>query len=47
MPFLTARAFKEGVEIHKVNPAYISIIGRINFAKRYGLSKIYPFDLIG
>jgi IS605 OrfB family transposase len=36
--FLMARAFKEGVEIHRVNPAYTSIIGRVNFAKRYGLS---------
>jgi IS605 OrfB family transposase len=36
--FLIARAFKEGVEVHRVNPAYTSTIGRINYAKRYGLS---------
>jgi IS605 OrfB family transposase len=36
--FLQARAFKEGVKVHLINPAYTSTIGRINFAKRYGLS---------
>jgi len=36
--FLIARAFKEGIEMHHVNPAHTSTIGRINFAKRYGLS---------
>jgi IS605 OrfB family transposase len=36
--FLTARAYKEGVAIHRVNPAFTSIIGRVNYAKRYGLS---------
>lgn len=35
---LLARAFKQGVIVIQVNPAYTSIIGRINFAKRYGLS---------
>lgn len=36
--FLNARAYREGVSIHSVNPAFTSIIGRVNFAKRYGLS---------
>jgi len=36
--FLSARAFKHGIKVHKVNPAYTSIIGRINYTKRYGLS---------
>jgi IS605 OrfB family transposase len=36
--FLIARAYKAGIEIHRVNPAFTSIIGRINYAKRYGLS---------
>jgi len=36
--FLHARAFKEGIAIHRINPAFTSIIGRINYAKRYGLS---------
>lgn len=35
---LTARAFKHGIEIIQVNPAYTSIIGHVNYAKRYGLS---------
>jgi len=36
--FLLARAYKHGIEVHTVNPAFTSIIGRVNFAKRYGLS---------
>jgi IS605 OrfB family transposase len=36
--FLMARAFKNGITIHQVNPAFTSIIGRVNYAKRYGLS---------
>lgn len=36
--FLTARAYKYGIEIHRVNPAFTSIIGCVNYAKRYGLS---------
>lgn len=35
---LQARAFKHGIHVHQVNPAYTSIIGRVNYAKRYGLS---------
>ena len=35
---LRSRAFRSGVRIREVNPAYTSIIGRIKFAKRYGLS---------
>lgn len=36
--YLLARAFKDGIAIHRVNPAFTSIIGRVNYAKRYGLS---------
>ena len=36
--FLAARAYKYGVEIHRVNPAFTSVIGSVNYAKRYGLS---------
>lgn len=36
--FLMARAFKHGVAVHRVNPAFTSVIGRINYAKRYGLT---------
>lgn len=36
--FLIARAYKHGVEVYQVNPAFTSVIGRFNYAKRYGLS---------
>ena len=35
---LKSRSSKLGVLIQQVNPAYTSIIGRIKYAKRYGLS---------
>ncbi len=35
---LKSRASKKGVLIEQVNPAYTSLIGRIKFARRYGLS---------
>src|ERR1700722_7791709 len=35
---LKNRAWKEGVEILEVNPAFTSIIGRVKFSRRYGLS---------
>ena len=35
---LKSRALKKGVFVGQVNPAYTSIIGRVKFAKRYGLS---------
>lgn len=35
---IKSRAFRFGVHIHEVNPAYTSLLGRIKFAKRYGLS---------
>jgi IS605 OrfB family transposase len=35
---LKARAYKHGIAIHEVNPAFTSVIGRVNYAKRYGLS---------
>jgi IS605 OrfB family transposase len=35
---LERKAFKEGVGFSTVNPAMTSIIGKIKFAKRYGLS---------
>ena len=36
--FLIARAYKHGIIVQQVNPAFTSIIGRVNYAKRYGLS---------
>ena len=32
------RAIRDGVELVDVNPAYTSMIGRVNYAERYGLS---------
>ena len=36
--FIESRSFKKGIQIYKVNPAFTSIIGRVNFKDRYGLS---------
>ena len=35
---LQSRAWREGVTVHEVNPAFTSFIGRLKFATRYGLS---------
>jgi len=35
---IKSRAWRFGVQVKEVNPAYTSIIGRVKFAKRYGLS---------
>jgi hypothetical protein len=35
---LKSRSAKRGVVITQVNPAYTSLIGRVKFARRYGLS---------
>jgi len=35
---LEAKGWKEGVSVYQVNPAFTSLIGRVKFAKRYGLS---------
>jgi hypothetical protein len=35
---LKSRAFSKQVEVNQVNPAFSSLIGRIKFASRYGLS---------
>ena len=33
-----SRGLRQGVEVHQVNPAFSSIIGRVKFMERYGLS---------
>ena len=33
-----SRGYRHGVEVHQVNPAYSSVIGRVKFMERYGLS---------
>lgn len=35
---LKSRAQKQGIALKEINPAYTSIIGRVKFCKRYGLS---------
>ena len=33
-----SRGYREGVAVHQVNPAFSSMIGRVKFMERYGLS---------
>ena len=42
---LHSRASRHGVELITVNPAYTSVIGRVKFAKRYGLSTHHAASL--
>ena len=35
---LQARAYRLGIAVHLINPAYTSVIGSVKFAARYGLS---------
>ncbi len=43
---IVAKAFKEGVEVFYVNPAYSSVIGRHKFAQRYGLTSHHAAALV-
>ena len=36
--YFISRGYREGVEIHQVNPAYSSVIGRVKFIEWYGLT---------
>ena len=36
--YLLSRGYRQGVEVHQVNPAFSSVIGRVKFMERYGLS---------
>ena len=36
--YFSSRGFRNGVEVIQVNPAYSSVIGRVKFMERYGLS---------
>ena len=36
--YVISRGYREGVEAHQVNPAYSSVIGRVKFMERYGLT---------
>ena len=33
-----SRGYRQGVEVHQVNPAFSSVAGRVKFMERYGLS---------
>ena len=36
--YLLSRGYREGVEVCQVNPAYSTVIGRVKYMERYGLS---------
>lgn len=36
---IISKAYRAKIEVFEVNPAYTSVIGRVKFSKRYGLSK--------
>ena len=36
--YFISRGYRQGVEVHQVNPAYSSVVGRGKFMERYGLS---------
>ena len=36
--YFLSRGYREGVEVNQANPAYSSVIGRVKFMERYGLS---------
>ena len=36
--YFVSRGYRQGVEVHQVNPAYSSVIVRVKFMERYGLS---------
>ena len=36
--YFISRGYRQGVEVHHVNPAFSSVIGRVKFMERYGLS---------
>ena len=36
--YFISRGYREGVEVHQVNPAFSSVMGRVKFMERYGLS---------
>ena len=36
--YFISRGHRQGVEVHQVNPAFSSVIGRVKFMERYGLT---------
>ena len=44
--YFVSRGYRKGVEVHQVNPAYSSVIGRVKFMEWYGLS-VHQARLLG
>jgi len=44
--FLESRASRNGVRVYKVNPAFTSVIGRIKYASRYGMTVHHAAALV-
>jgi IS605 OrfB family transposase len=44
--FLESRAYRHGIRIYKVNPAFTSVIGRVKYASRYGLTVHHAAALV-
>ena len=36
--YFLSRGYRQGVEVHQVNPAYSSVVDRVKFMERYGLT---------
>ena len=36
--YFLSRGYRQGVEVHQVNPAFSSVVGRVKFMERYGLT---------
>ena len=36
--YFISRGYRQGVEVHQVNPAFSSVLGRVKFMERYGLT---------
>ena len=36
--YFLSRGCRQGVEVHQVNPAFSSVVGRVKFMERYGLT---------
>ncbi|MEN8219193.1 MAG: IS200/IS605 family accessory protein TnpB-related protein [Pseudomonadota bacterium] len=43
---LESRAYRFGVKVYRVNPAFTSVIGRVKFAQRYGLTVHHAAALV-
>jgi IS605 OrfB family transposase len=44
--FLESRAYRHGVRVYKVSPAFTSVIGRVKYASRYGLTVHHAAALV-